>query len=159
MSTEFDSTKAAREPVILGDQYVGEVWREHVLVVVSKLTEPRRMASKWRWFAKRFGDTVTLGRGTRSSMLLGPGFRSKDAAIAALTDVVSCLMPQLIDNNLLLAAFDDVGGSAVHPMELKVALEKRGIETCDAVAWVQGSIQSGVLKLTRTGTLRLKTKI
>lgn len=79
------SVKSAHRIVIADDHEVGEIWREQVNVVVSKLAEPRRMAIKWRWFAKRVGETGTLGRGTRGALLLGPGFKSKDAVIDALT--------------------------------------------------------------------------
>lgn len=78
------STKCAHQAVVVSDVDAGEVWREQVNVVVSKLTEPRRMALKWRWFAKRSGEAATLGRGTRAAMLLGPGFKTRDEAITAL---------------------------------------------------------------------------
>jgi hypothetical protein len=78
------SDKSAHQLVYAGDAEVGEVWREQVSVVVSKLTEPRRMGLKWRWFAKQAGGSSTLGRGTRAAMLLGPGFKTKDEAITAL---------------------------------------------------------------------------
>lgn len=78
------SEKAAHQHALDGDKIVGEVWREQVSVVVSKLTEPRRMGKKWRWFAKKAGSTETLGRGTRAALLLGPGFKSKVDAAAVL---------------------------------------------------------------------------
>lgn len=56
------------------------MWREQTSVVVSKLTEPRRMETKWRWFARCAGETVILGRGTWAAMLLGAGFSSKGKA-------------------------------------------------------------------------------
>lgn len=79
-----DSAKPAHQSVIVDDADAGEIWREQVNVVVSKLMEPRRMAVKWRWFAKRIGKTGTLGRGTRAAMLLGPGVKTRDEAIAEL---------------------------------------------------------------------------
>lgn len=82
------SEKSAHHEVRAGEAGIGEIWREQVSVVVSKLTEPRRMGMKWRWFAKQAGSSVTLGRGTRAAMLLGPGFKSKDEAISAL--VAAC---------------------------------------------------------------------
>lgn len=85
LSKVAGSTKSAHQSVVVDDADAGEIWREQANVVVSKLTEPRRMAMKWRWFAKRCGETETLGRGTRAAMLLGPGFKSKDEALAALT--------------------------------------------------------------------------
>jgi len=78
------SKKPAHQLVRTGENVIGEIWREQVNVVVSKLTEPRRMAMKWRWFAKPTGGSTTLGRGTRAAMVLGPGFKGKDLAIAAL---------------------------------------------------------------------------
>lgn len=89
LQTVTVSKKAAHQTVIADGHHVGEVWREQVNVIVSKLTEPRRMAPKWRWFAKRVGKSVTLGRGTRAAVLLGPGFKSKRSAISALIDTPS----------------------------------------------------------------------
>lgn len=83
------SEKSAHQKVEINDRLVGEVWREQVLVVVSKLTEPRRMAKKWRWFAKKEGESGILGVGTRAAWLLGPGFKSKNAATDALIPSVS----------------------------------------------------------------------
>lgn len=80
------SVKSAHQQVAIDGEKVGEIWREQVNVVVSKFTEPRRMGLKWRWFAKRSGDAGTLGRGTRVAMLMGPGFKNKDAATAALAE-------------------------------------------------------------------------
>ncbi|MBN3785514.1 hypothetical protein [Burkholderia sp. Ac-20353] len=80
------SKMSAHQLVHFADAPIGEVWREQVSVVVSKLTEPRRMATKWRWFAKQAGSSVTLGRGTRAAMLLGPGFKGKDEAISVLLE-------------------------------------------------------------------------
>lgn len=37
------SPKAAHQNVALDGSVIGEIWREKVSVVVSKLTEPRRM--------------------------------------------------------------------------------------------------------------------
>ena len=78
------STKSAHQYVDLNDQRAGEVWREQVTVTVSKLTEPRRTALKWRWFAKPEGESRILGRGDRAAMLLGSGYASKDKATDAL---------------------------------------------------------------------------
>lgn len=78
------SKKESHSTVYQGSIPIGEVWRELVNVTVSKLTEPRRMARKWRWFAKRDASTPTLGRGTRAAMLLGPGYPSRAAALEAL---------------------------------------------------------------------------
>jgi hypothetical protein len=66
------SDKSAHQLVQSGDATVGEVWCEQVSIVVSKLTEPRRMGTKWRWFARQTGNSATLGRGTRAATLLGP---------------------------------------------------------------------------------------
>ena len=89
LSSVKPSLKSAHQRVTVDDDDIGEIWREQVNVVVSRLTvtEPRRMAVKWRWFAHRTGQPGTLGRGTRSAMLLGPGFKGKDSAIAALIAV------------------------------------------------------------------------
>lgn len=78
------SDKSSHQHVLDDATIVGEVWREQVNVVVSKLTAPRRMATKWRWFAKKAGRTETLGRGTRAAVLLGAGFKSKPDAVSAL---------------------------------------------------------------------------
>lgn len=79
-----NSEKSAHQQVFADDSQIGEVWREQVTVVVSKMLAPRKMAQKWRWFGKRTGESTTLGRGTRSSMLLGPGYKSKDDAAAEI---------------------------------------------------------------------------
>lgn len=78
------SVKAAHQRVEINDRDAGEVWREEVNVVVSKLSEPRRMAKKWRWFARCSGAAPVLGRGTRAAMLLGAGFSSKHQAAEQL---------------------------------------------------------------------------
>lgn len=78
------SEKSAHQHVVIADVTVGEIWREEVSVVVSKLTEPRRMAQKWRWFARQTGSNVTLGRGTRAAILLGPGYKARSEAVTAL---------------------------------------------------------------------------
>ena len=78
------SEKSAHQRVEINDRNAGEIWREEVNVVVSKLTEPRRMAKKWRWFARCPGDAPVLGCGTRAAMLLGAGFRSKHQAAEQL---------------------------------------------------------------------------
>lgn len=77
------SARAAHQVVSRDGQPLGEVWREQTRMVVSKLTEPRRVVVKWRWFAKS-RDGVPLGRGTRAAMLLGAGFKAKGDAAAAL---------------------------------------------------------------------------
>ncbi len=79
-----NSTKSAHHSVAIDGLVVGEIWREKALVVVSKLTAPRRSAVRDRWFARVAGDLKIIGRGTRAAMLLGAGFKSKDEAIAAL---------------------------------------------------------------------------
>lgn len=79
-----NSEKPAHQSVSSGDVFLGEVWREQVTVTVSKLTAPRRTALKWRWFAKRHGETTIIGRGTRVAALLGAGFASKAEAAAKL---------------------------------------------------------------------------
>lgn len=83
------SEKSAHQQVHVGENAVGEIWREKVKVVVSKFTAPRVTAERWRWFAKQAGSTITLGRGTRAAMLLGPGFKTKDEAIAVLMGATS----------------------------------------------------------------------
>lgn len=87
------SVKSAHQEVSIDGRRVGEIWREQVNVVIGKLTDPRRMALKWRWFAKRDGDAGTLGRGTRAAMLLGPGFKTKDAATAVLAEALASTQP------------------------------------------------------------------
>jgi hypothetical protein len=77
------SAKAAHQQVKFSDAVLGEIWREKVKVTVSKMTEPRRVAEKWRWFAQGTAGKVH-GRGDRAAMILGPGLKSKDDAIAAL---------------------------------------------------------------------------
>lgn len=81
-----DSAKAMHQRVYSDAVEVGEIWRERVQVTVSKLTEPRRTALKWRWFAKPLGNTATLGKGTRAAMLFGAGYSSKDRAVEALIE-------------------------------------------------------------------------
>lgn len=78
------SEKSAHQQVHVGENAIGEIWREKVKVVVSKITAPRVTAERWRWFAKQVGSTIVLGRGTRAAMLLGPGFKTKDNAISVL---------------------------------------------------------------------------
>lgn len=63
------------------------------------------------------------------------------------------------DNDLLLRAFDDTGGSVVQPMALKKALVKRGVSTCYAAGLIDAAIQSVVLLATKCGGLRLRTKL
>ncbi|MFC0698066.1 hypothetical protein [Paraburkholderia humisilvae] len=83
------SKKSAHQQVHLGEQVIGEIWREKVNVVVSKVTAPRVMAERWRWFGKQAGVATVLGRGTRAAMLVGPGFKTRDAVITVLTDEAS----------------------------------------------------------------------
>jgi len=71
------SEKSAHQRVEINDREAGEIWREQAHVVVSKLTEPRRLAKKWRWFARRSGEATVLGRGTQAAALLGAGYSSK----------------------------------------------------------------------------------
>lgn len=78
------STREYHQTVYIGDVAIGEVWRERSLVVVSGLTQPRRMGLKWRWFAKPSDSQIVLGRRTRAAMLLGAGFKSKAIAAEAL---------------------------------------------------------------------------
>jgi hypothetical protein len=83
------SEKSAHQQVHADEIAIGEIWREKVKVVVSKITAPRVTAERWRWFAKQAGSMATLGRGTRAAMLLGPGFKTKDEAIAVLVGTTS----------------------------------------------------------------------
>jgi len=78
------SVKAAHQIVEINDREAGEIWREQVHVVVSKLTEPRRMALKWRWFARCIGTTTVFGKGTQKAMLIGAGYTSKHLAAEQL---------------------------------------------------------------------------
>lgn len=78
------SEKSAHQRVEINDRPAGEVWREQVQVMVSKLTAPRKTALKWRWFARCNGESTVLGRGTRAAMLLGAGFPSKQEAAEKL---------------------------------------------------------------------------
>ena len=78
------SEKPAHQQVKINDRVAGEIWREKVQVTVSKLTQPRRTALKWRWFARCSGETTILGRGTRAALLLGAGFPSKAEAAEKL---------------------------------------------------------------------------
>ena len=79
------SQRLSHQSVLRAGVQVGELWREEALVVVSKLTEPRRMAKKWRWFGKVNGATETIGRGTRMAMLIGPGLKSRSEVLRAIT--------------------------------------------------------------------------
>ncbi|MEX3983771.1 hypothetical protein AB4Y45_32835 [Paraburkholderia sp. EG287A] len=78
------SSKSAHQRVQSGGSEVGEVWREQVNVIVSKMTGPRRTALRWRWFAKKAGTSETLGRHTRAALLLGAGYKTKAEAIAVM---------------------------------------------------------------------------
>lgn len=82
--TVKDSTKSSHQEVVIDGVIAGVVWREFAHVVVSKLTEPRRLEKKLRWFAQREGESRTLGKGTQAAMLLGAGFRSRAAAVEAI---------------------------------------------------------------------------
>lgn len=88
------STKVAHQLVMIDQEVVGEVWRENVHVVTSKLTEPRKMALKSRWFSRQDGFTVTLGKGTRVAMLLGAGFKSRAAAVDEIKKMISSVASQ-----------------------------------------------------------------
>jgi hypothetical protein len=79
------STKSAHQRALSDETEVGEVWREQVNVIVSKMTGPRRTALRWRWFARQTGSSVTLGRHTRAATLGYAGFKTKGEAISALT--------------------------------------------------------------------------
>ena len=46
--TVSGSAKSAHQAVTVDEALAGEVWPEQVNVEVSKLTEPRRTALKWR---------------------------------------------------------------------------------------------------------------
>lgn len=81
-----DGRRTGVQEVYDGEQLIGHVWREEVHVLVSKLTQPRRMQLKLRWFARCVQDTQTLGQGTRAAMLMGAGFTSRDAAVKAMRD-------------------------------------------------------------------------
>ena len=78
------SPKLAHQTICDDDVELGEVWREEVSVVVSRISAPRVMAKKLRWFARATKSTAVLGRGTRAAMILGPGFKSKTEALEAL---------------------------------------------------------------------------
>jgi hypothetical protein len=80
-----NSTKSAHQQVEIDDQIVGEVWREQVRVIVSKLKEPLRQEMKWRWFATVDGHTMTLGRSRQS--FAGAGYPSKDKAVDAMQEL------------------------------------------------------------------------
>jgi hypothetical protein len=82
--TVKESSLSAHQLVLINDQEAGEIWREQTHVVVSKLTEPRKMVRKWRWYAKRLGEQTVLGKGTRAAMLMGGGFSSKVKAAEQL---------------------------------------------------------------------------
>lgn len=82
-----ESPRSAHVRVLKDGLVVGEVWREQASVVISKLTAPRKMATRWRWFARKTGESTILGRGTRSAMLLGAGYPTKMGAIDVLIDV------------------------------------------------------------------------
>lgn len=75
------SEKSAHQSVEINDMNAGEIWREQVIIHSTNGGK----ALKWRWFAVT-DEGNRLGRGTRSSFLLGPGFKGKDAVIKALIE-------------------------------------------------------------------------
>lgn len=77
-----NSQKSAHNMVEINGHEAGEVWREQVNVPVK--TGSTQKSLKWRWFSRRLGEIVTLGRGTRSAMIMGAGFTSKNEAANAL---------------------------------------------------------------------------
>lgn len=79
-----DGRRTGVQEVYEGEQLIGHVWREQVHVVVSKMTEPRRMQLRLRWFARCADSSDTLGRGTRVAAVMGAGFGSKNAAVDAI---------------------------------------------------------------------------
>lgn len=88
-----DSSRSTHQKVLVNAVVVGEVWREQVHVTVSSLTQPRRTAVKWRWFARKEGASATLGKGTRMAMLFGSGFKTKGAAVDELLSSESAKAP------------------------------------------------------------------
>lgn len=82
-----NSEKTAHSIVSVDDVNEGSIWREMVSIPDSK----GKVSKKWRWFAK-CRDSNTIGRGTRLAVLFGPGFKTKDAAIAALTEKLNELI-------------------------------------------------------------------
>lgn len=82
-----NSEKKAHSIVSVNGVDEGHVWRELVSVPDAK----GKVSKKWRWFAK-CRDSNTIGRGTRLAVILGPGFKTKDAAIEALTEKLSELI-------------------------------------------------------------------
>lgn len=86
LSAVRGSARQSHSSVSRDGAAVGEVWREESLVVVSKLTEPRRMAKKWRWFGKIIGRTETIGRGTQRAMLMGSGLKSRTDVLREMAE-------------------------------------------------------------------------
>ncbi|HIH2744918.1 TPA: hypothetical protein ACYLN4_000584 [Burkholderia lata] len=83
LKTIRGSGKSSHQQVMDSDAVLGSVWREQVDFAVSKLTEPRRMAKRWRWFSQGEKGGVH-GRGTRAALIFGPGYRSRNEAVDAL---------------------------------------------------------------------------
>lgn len=75
-----DSLKSAHAKVEINDREAGEVWREQVNVPVKA----GGRTLKWRWFARIQGESNVLGKGTRSAMILGAGYTSKNNAADVL---------------------------------------------------------------------------
>ena len=77
------STLQGHQRVEINDQPAGEVWREQV-IVPDRTQRLTRHPKKWRWFARTHNDPTTLGRGTRSSLLFGSGFTTRQKAVDAI---------------------------------------------------------------------------
>ena len=59
--------------------------------------------------------------------------------------------------DVVLAAFDSVGGQLVQPMELKLALEKRAFDVTGSVLAINNAIAEEVLGQKLSGGLFLRT--
>ncbi len=77
-----NSQKSAHNTVEINEYEAGEVWREQVNVPVKAGSTQKSL--KWRWFSRCLGESATLGKGTRTAMLLGAGFTSRNEAANAL---------------------------------------------------------------------------
>ena len=77
-----ESQKSAHSKVYINKIAAGEVWREEVNVPNPNKSSQKSL--KQRWFARRIGDSNTLGGGTRSTLIIGAGFASKSTAANAL---------------------------------------------------------------------------
>lgn len=77
-----NSQKSAHNTVLINGHDAGEVWREQVNVPVKIGSTHKTL--KWRWFSRRLGETTTLGKGTRTAMIIGAGFTSRNEATNAL---------------------------------------------------------------------------